>query len=57
MTYFKEMYKSDIENMFGLDLSKISNNEKTEKRFDFVFTKGKHVYPANVTLMVVAALN
>ena len=30
--------------MFGLDLSKISNNEKTEKRFDFVFTKGKHVY-------------
>lgn len=44
MTYFKEMYKSDIENMFGLDLSKISNNEKTEKRFDFVFTKGKHVY-------------
>lgn len=44
VNYFKEMYKSDIEKMFGLDLSKISNNGKTEKRFDFVFSKGKHVY-------------
>ena len=44
VTYFKEMYKSDIEKMFGLDLSKISNKGKTEKRFDFVFVKEKHVY-------------
>ena len=44
VTYFKEMYKSEIEERFGLDLSKISNNGKTEKRFDFVFAKGNHVY-------------
>lgn len=36
-TYFKEMYKSDIEKKFNLDLSAISNDGKTEKRFDFVF--------------------
>ena len=36
-TYFKEMYKSEIEKKFGLDLSAISNDGKTEKRFDFVF--------------------
>ncbi|MDY0139072.1 MAG: type II restriction endonuclease [Candidatus Izemoplasmatales bacterium] len=36
-TYFKEMYKSDVEKKFGLDLSAISNDGKTEKRFDFVF--------------------
>lgn len=44
VNYFKEMYKSDIEKMFGLDLSKISNNGKTEKRFDFVFVKDNQVY-------------
>lgn len=36
-TYFKEMYKSEVENKFNLDLSAISNDGKTEKRFDFVF--------------------
>lgn len=36
-TYFKEMYKSEIEKKFNLDLSAISNDGKTEKRFDFVF--------------------
>lgn len=36
-TYFKEMYKSEIEKKFHLDLSSISNDGKTEKRFDFVF--------------------
>lgn len=36
-TYFKEMYKSDVEKKFNLDLSAISNDGKTEKRFDFVF--------------------
>lgn len=36
-TYFKELNKSDVEKMFGLDLSGISNQDKTEKRFDFVF--------------------
>lgn len=36
-TYFKELNKSDVEMMFHLDLSGISNQDKTEKRFDFVF--------------------
>lgn len=36
-TYFKEMKKSDVEKKFDLDLSAISNEGKTEKRFDFVF--------------------
>lgn len=36
-TYFKELNKSDVEQMFHLDLSGISNQDKTEKRFDFVF--------------------
>lgn len=37
-TYFKEMYASEVEKKFGLDLSKLSNDGKAEKRFDFVFT-------------------
>ncbi len=36
-TYFKEMYVSEVEKRFGLDLSKLSNDGKAEKRFDFVF--------------------
>lgn len=36
-TYFKEFKKSEVEKMFNIDLSSISNNGKTEKRFDFVF--------------------
>lgn len=36
-TYFKELNKSEVEKMFNLDLSGISNQDKTEKRFDFVF--------------------
>lgn len=36
-TYFKEMYASEIEKNFGLDLSSIRNKGKAEKRFDFVF--------------------
>ena len=36
-TYFKEMYASDVEKKFNLDLSKLSNDGKLEKRFDFVF--------------------
>lgn len=44
VTYFKELNKTDIERKFRLDLSKISNDGKTEKRFDFVFIKDNHVY-------------
>ena len=36
-TYFKEMYISEIGKKFNIDLSKISNEGKIEKRFDFVF--------------------
>lgn len=36
-TYFKEMYASEIEQQFNLDLSSIRNDGKVEKRFDFVF--------------------
>ena len=43
-TYFKEMYKTDIEKKFGLDLSAISNDGKTEKRFDFVFIGANQVF-------------
>ncbi len=42
--YFKEMYISDIQSRWGLDLSSISNTGKTEKRFDFVVKKGNTVY-------------
>lgn len=37
-TYFKEMYASEVEKKFHLDLSKLSNDGKAEKRFDFVFS-------------------
>ena len=40
-TYFKEMYASEVENRFGIDLSTLSNEGKTEKRFDFVFVNSK----------------
>ena len=37
VSYFKEMYLSEIESKFNINLSAISNKDKTEKRFDFVF--------------------
>lgn len=43
-TYFKEMYLSDVEKEFNLDLSKISNDKKTEKRFDFVIKTNYEIY-------------
>lgn len=43
-TYFKEMYKSDIERLFSIDLSSISNDGKSEKRFDFVLKTPTCVY-------------
>ena len=36
LEYYKEMYVSQIERKWGLDLSSISNQGKMEKRFDFV---------------------
>ena len=42
--YFKEMRLSDIEKRWDIDLSKISNSGKTEKRFDFVIKTDSMVY-------------
>ena len=44
VSYFKEMSKSEVEEKFNIDLSAISNNGKTEKRFDFVLYVNGHVY-------------
>lgn len=43
-TYFKEMYIHQITDKWGLDLSAISNQGKTEKRFDFVVKQEDMVY-------------
>lgn len=42
--YFKEMNISSIESKFDVDLSQLSNNGKTVKRFDFVVYKNDKVY-------------
>lgn len=44
VNYFKEMYISDIEKKWSIDLSNISNQGKAEKRFDFVVKKGGTIY-------------
>lgn len=44
VSYFKEMTKSEIEEKFNLYLNCISNQGKTEKRFDFVLYVNNHVY-------------
>ena len=43
-TYFKEMYRSEIERKWGIDLSPISNQGKAEKRFDFVVKTDNMIY-------------
>ena len=42
--YYKELNLSDIESMWGIDLSAISNQGKAEKRFDFVIKTNKTIY-------------
>jgi len=42
--YFKELYLSEIEVQWGIDLSNISNQGKAEKRFDFVVVKNGMIY-------------
>lgn len=42
--YFKEMRVKQIEDMFNIDLSAVSNNGRTVKRFDFVVKKEGMVY-------------
>jgi len=43
-TYFTEMYTSEITGKWGIDLSEISNDGKTEKRFDFVVKTPNMIY-------------
>ena len=43
VNYFKEMYLNDIENKWNLDLSEISSNNISTKRFDFVIKTDKQV--------------
>ena len=43
-TYFKEMKISDMEKIGDIDLSALSNQGKTVKRFDFVVKKGSTIY-------------
>ena len=42
--YYKEMYLKDIEAKWGIDLSALSNNGKSAKRFDFVVKTNSMVY-------------
>lgn len=42
--YFKEMSLSKIEAKWNIDLSNISNQGKTEKRFDFVVENNNRIY-------------
>lgn len=42
--YAKEMYLRDVERIWGVDLSALSNDGNTSKRFDFVVRTRKCVY-------------
>ena len=42
--YFKEMYIHDIQDRWHIDLSCISNEGDTEKRFDFVIKRPQMIY-------------
>ena len=44
VNYFKEMYLSDVEQKWNLDLSALSNNGKARKRFDFVVKTENMIY-------------
>ena len=51
--YFKEMYLSDIEKRWGLDLSEMSGDNTSTKRFDFVIKTP----PASFLLKKYAKIN
>ena len=44
INYFKEMYLKDIEEKWNLDLSAMSGNNVSTKRFDFVIKTDDQVY-------------
>lgn len=43
-TYHKEMYTHEIKSLYGIDLSKLTNDETVEKRFDFVIKTSDCLY-------------
>ena len=47
-TYYKEMYSYEIEKKFGLDLSAITHNRETKKRFDFLVISNNEFYGIEV---------
>ena len=44
LNYFKEMYLSDIEEKWNVDLSAMSGNNVSSKRFDFVIKTDNQIY-------------
>ena len=44
VNYFKEMYLNDIEKRWNIDLSSLSRNNVSTKRFDFVIKTPKQIY-------------
>jgi type II restriction enzyme len=44
INYFKEMKLTEIKNRFGLDLSVFGDEERAEKKFDFVVRADKMIY-------------
>lgn len=44
LNYFKEMYLSDIEEKWNIDLSAMSGNNVSRKRFDFVIKTENQIY-------------
>ncbi len=44
INYFKEMYLSDVEKKWNIDLSALSNDGKARKRFDFVVKSDNMIY-------------
>lgn len=43
-TMFKEIYQNEIEERFNVDLSAITNEGTTQKRFDYVIKSSKTIY-------------
>ena len=43
-SYFKEMKLADVETKWGIDLSTLSNQGKTVKRFDFIVKSKQTIY-------------
>jgi len=46
--YYKEMYTSEVDAKWGLELSKLSTGSKAEKRFDFVVNHNDTIYGIEV---------